>query len=169
MKKSELKNGAVVELRNGGKYLKVDDTLISFEIDGSFNSLNHYNEDLKTYYSSDFDIIKVNNNVENDAHKECCNWALNEAHKNKWTWIRGEAILDEEEKEYLEAVIKPFKDKVDCIVKLNCPYGRKQFISIMLGKEGIPLPYFEKESMYKGMIVNKDYSLKELGLFEEKK
>lgn len=79
-------------------------------------------------------------------------------------------ILDQKEKEYLEAVIRPFKDKEVYIEKFhNDFYG--QYIKIQVKNymdedESINLPYFEKGTMYKGMELNKEYTLDELGLFE---
>lgn len=78
-------------------------------------------------------------------------------------------VLDKEEKEYLSAVIKPFRDRVTEIVKYNHPYLRKQNISIYYldegdSKEVVRLPDFPYETMYKGMVVERPYKLKELGL-----
>ena len=42
----------------------------------------------------------------------------------------------------------------------------KEFIEIRLESEYTCLPYFKKNTMYKGMELEKRYSLKELGLFE---
>lgn len=79
-------------------------------------------------------------------------------------------ILDKEEKEYLENVIRPFRDRVKYIKKIitKCRgWEQMQFISITIKDEvGICLPYFKKDTMYKGMEVDKEYTLKELGLFE---
>lgn len=79
-------------------------------------------------------------------------------------------ILDEKEKEYLSAVIKPFRNRVKCITKYSC--NKNEYIHIvlnnkgieMLNNEGIELPFFEKGTMYKGMEVGKEYTLEELGL-----
>lgn len=83
-----------------------------------------------------------------------------------------EDILDEEEKKYLSAVIKPFRDRVIYIKKIeayNVGYGCGEKISIELcDKDGIKdylsLPWFAKDTMYKGMGLGKRYVLKELGL-----
>ena len=74
-------------------------------------------------------------------------------------------ILDEEEKRYLEGVIRPFRDKVKYIIK-NSNYTRA-YIEIRLESEYIYLPYFKENTMYKGMEIDKRYTLKELGLFDE--
>lgn len=75
-------------------------------------------------------------------------------------------ILNEKEKEYLSAVIKPFRDKVILISKRSNDNG--QFISIEIEEKphnnNMLFPYFEEGSMYKGMEINKHYTLEELGL-----
>ena len=74
-------------------------------------------------------------------------------------------ILDKEEKEYLEAVIRPFKDKIYGIQKTPCCLY--EFINIIgINNIDINLPEFKKNKMYKGMKVNKRYTLEELGLFK---
>lgn len=75
-------------------------------------------------------------------------------------------ILDKEEKEYLESVLKPFKDKVDCIEKSE--FNNSEYINIDIKRDAsISLPNFPRDTMYNGMEINKQYTLKELGLFEE--
>ena len=75
-------------------------------------------------------------------------------------------ILDETEKKYLLNIIKPFKSKVQYIKK--CVGRQKEnYIYIDLyNDEYITLPYFEENTMYKGMEGDKKYTLKELGLEE---
>lgn len=75
-------------------------------------------------------------------------------------------LLDKEEKEYLESVLKPFKDKVDCIEKSE--FNNAEYINIDIKRDAsIGLPNFPRDTMYNGMEINKKYTLKELGLFEE--
>ena len=69
-------------------------------------------------------------------------------------------ILDEVEKRYLRGVIRPFEVKY--IEKGTTRYA--EFIYIKLKKEHISLPDFEPNTMYKGMEINKKYTLEELGL-----
>lgn len=76
-------------------------------------------------------------------------------------------ILDKEEKEYLEAVIRPFKDRVNFIMLTSLGYDWQTFIKIDLDKDSIELPLFKLDTMYKGMELNKEYTLEELGLFKE--
>lgn len=73
-------------------------------------------------------------------------------------------ILDDTEKRYLKAVIRPFKNRVRYISKEDC-YDGDCYISIELDKgERINLPCFKKRIMYNGMEEDKRYTLKELGL-----
>lgn len=88
-----------------------------------------------------------------------------------WEEVK-EDILDKEEKKYLSAVIKPFRDQVTYIKKVNMYLGCNkncEYIFCKLGNKDdavdtFTLPYFPKGSMYKGMEVGKEYTLKELGL-----
>lgn len=80
-------------------------------------------------------------------------------------YIVEKEILDEEEKQYLLNIIKPFKDKVEYISKDGLSLG--EFISITIANDSdIQLPNFKKNTMYKGMEAYKEYTLKELGLDE---
>ena len=74
-------------------------------------------------------------------------------------------ILDKVEKCYLENLLRPFKDKVEFILKSK--YKNKEYLYIQLNmNEWIGLPYFKKNTMYKGMELEKQYTLEEMGLFE---
>lgn len=76
-----------------------------------------------------------------------------------------EPILDDIEKEYLSAVIKPFRKRIKSIKKAYNS-GNSAYISIAMNKgEHIFLPYFNLNSgMYKRMEIDKEYTLKDLGL-----
>ena len=76
-------------------------------------------------------------------------------------------ILDKVEREYLASVIKPFKDKVKSISKRSCLFTKNQeYIWLNMADGIVPsrLPSFSNGTMYKGMKLGKDYTLKELGL-----
>lgn len=80
-------------------------------------------------------------------------------------YIAEKEILDEEEKEYLSAVIKPFRNKIVHISKYSFgSYREYIFIHFKEAIDSFRLPKFEKSTMYKGMVVDKEYTLKELGL-----
>lgn len=72
-------------------------------------------------------------------------------------------VLNKEEKEYLKAVIKPFRSEVKCIVK-NSINKEKEHIAISLKNDFLFLPNFRVGSMYKGMEIDRRYTLEELGL-----
>ena len=77
-------------------------------------------------------------------------------------------ILDKKEKEYLSNVIKPFRDRVKAIAKYD--NGNSEFIVICCSnpldgfKVSMYFPTFGKGEMYKGMELNKKYTLKDLEL-----
>ena len=75
-------------------------------------------------------------------------------------------ILTEKEKEYLSAVIKPFKNKVNYIVKQQ---GLKdklsvEFIIIYVDDEKLILPSYDKGTLYKDMKLMEKYTVEDLGL-----
>lgn len=74
-------------------------------------------------------------------------------------------ILNEEEREYLLTVIRPFRNKIVSISKEDC-CNEDCFINVELENDALIFPYFKKETMYKGMKLEKQYTLKELGLDE---
>lgn len=81
---------------------------------------------------------------------------------------KAKPILDKAEKRYLTNIIKPFKDQVIAIAKRSTDYG--EFIEIMIDEGDITdggyiyLPYFKPGKMYKGMKVNREYTLEQLEL-----
>ena len=91
-----------------------------------------------------------------DCKKAAMEWLLEEY---------KEPVLDDVEKEYLSAVIKPFRKKIAYIVKDQDFDDGKQCIRIILQNgDGMHFPYLDDDAMYKGMEVNKEYSLEELDL-----
>lgn len=94
-----------------------------------------------------------------DCKKAAMEWLLSEC---------KEQILTDSEREYLSAVIKPYKNKVTFIAKSKDAYEAKYFISIVVngnyGREAIHLPWFKENTMYKGMECGEHYTLQELGL-----
>ncbi len=76
-----------------------------------------------------------------------------------------ECILNDTEREYLSAVIRPFREEVDTISKFSNWRDEAQYIYIsMKTSTYCTLPFFPKNTMYKSMEVGRHYSLKELGL-----
>lgn len=75
-----------------------------------------------------------------------------------------EQVLDDVEKKYLSAVIRPFRKEVDTISKFHTANTMQYIYFQMKDKNGWTLPLFKKGTMYKGMVQGKHYTLDELGL-----
>lgn len=72
--------------------------------------------------------------------------------------------LTDEERSYLSAVIKPFRDEVVYIVK-KCAVFTNEYIGIYIkDKDTIYLPVFPEGKYYIGMEAEKEYTLKDLKL-----
>ena len=81
------------------------------------------------------------------------------------TIYEAKEILDEKEKKYLSYVIRPFINRVKSIKKISHRDCKKCWIKIKLTTdEGIHFPFFKEDKMYKGMKINREYTLEELGL-----
>ena len=81
-----------------------------------------------------------------------------------------EPILDDAERAYLSAVIKPFRERVWYIRKAiaddTSVYKFSYYIFIRFndGTESMKFPVFHESEMYKGMSTARTYTPKELGL-----
>lgn len=87
-------------------------------------------------------------------------------------------ILDNIEKRYLENVLKPFKDRILFAKKTTAyeysgyEYSGYEYVCFKVVTSDnedynyLVLPYFIEGTMYKGMVLGKQYSIEELGLFE---
>ena len=79
-------------------------------------------------------------------------------------------ILDDSEKRYLSAVIRPFRDRVKYIAKKICVdhlYSDPDYhiyIKFNDGDDDMGFPSFDGRYMYKCMEINRSYTLEELGL-----
>ena len=91
-----------------------------------------------------------------DCKKQVIQWLLSEY---------KEPVLDEVERKYLSDVIRPFRKEVATISKFLTWANDAHYIYIeMKDNRGCTLPFFPKNTMYKGMKDGRHYSLKELGL-----
>lgn len=78
--------------------------------------------------------------------------------------ILEEDILTDKEREYLSAVIRPFRDRVEFIKKV-CSFGDEYYIEVsLINCECFELPYFKGNTMYENMEADKDYTLEDLDL-----
>lgn len=147
--KKDLKDGDIVTYRNGEKRIvnKTENKIVYINDPENLSFyLDYFRNDLTNKRDNEYDIIKV------------------EKAQYRTVFKRKEEVLDETEKRYLAGVIRPFRDKVEYIKK-HLSASAKEFIEISIKENiSIVLPYFEKGTMYKGMKVNREYTLKELGL-----
>lgn len=163
MKKSELKDGAIIELRNGNTYILKNNKLYPLNYETALN-LDYFNDNLiyePTYIdftdklqrvkSPNSDIVKVDN-----SNHLSINWT--------WERLQGKSILTDEEKSYLKTVIEPVKDKVSFIQKTTYCLSKRQYIYIDLDEDYIALYSFKTNTQFKGMKLDKTYTLEELGL-----
>ena len=83
-------------------------------------------------------------------------------------WLNQEykdPILDDVEREYLSAVIKPFRKKISCIRKSKDSRKGKNYIKIeFCDGDSMFFPNLSNNAMYKGMELDRNYTLEELGL-----
>ena len=111
-----------------------------------------------------YDFVVYYNSVE--IHREIFHGFVS-THDTFTKWLEEEYvpdILTDKEKAYLSAVINPFREKVEYIQKCF-DLGSKAYIYIYVKKCGSMIfPTFRKGTMYKGMELNKRYTLEELGL-----
>lgn len=70
--------------------------------------------------------------------------------------------LTNEEKEYLSAVIKPYRNRVLSVCKALCTEG--EYIKVWITGDSIVLPTHKSGETYKGMVIGREYSLEELDL-----
>ena len=75
-------------------------------------------------------------------------------------------ILTEQERHYLSSVVKPFREKILHISKLSSKDGESICIDIRYDweEDSIMLPKFAAGTLYKGMEIGMEYTLRELGL-----
>ena len=109
---------------------------------------------------------------EETSCNDCAFWTLKSGCCEIEKWLISEykeQILTEEEKEYLKAVIKPFKKHVKTIMKAK-QVATLYAITIDIEEKYnyetfLQFPPFEKSSgMYKGMELGKAYTIEELEL-----
>lgn len=87
---------------------------------------------------------------------------------SRMSWLLQEtSILNDVEKSYIKAIIKPFKARVTYIIKKH--FDKWEYLVIyyddlnhLIGH--IALPNFIEGSMYKDMELNKEYTREDLGL-----
>lgn len=145
MKKKDLKTGMYVKLRDDSICIvqKEQELLVDVK-SGGYVELRYYNDDLTIMQNLlCFDVVVVYENFK----------------KVNVLWERKE-LLTKEEKEYLKAVIKPFKDEVESVeskmdnLRINLKY-----------KDFMIFPFYETLGFkFLELEYDRKYTLKELGL-----
>ena len=126
-------------------------------------------EKYKNIVLENLDACSIDERLNRMNVREYCNgYSCEGCGERVLKWLLEEAkepILDEVEREYLSAVIRPFRNRVKYIVKTFGVSEARQFIRIIMHDgEYSNLPFFKGGTMYKGMKVDKQYTLQELGL-----
>ena len=114
----------------------------------------------------DGDGNRMNKAIKTIAYKHCRKILLGASNPFKWLCEEYKApILDDVEREYLSAVIKPFRKKISYIRKRKDLTKGKKYIQIELcDGDTMYFPYLANDEMYKGMKLDRNYTLEELGL-----
>ena len=132
-------------------------------------NIEKYYEEIKQKYQTSYvlnpscSVFKIRTGIDDcsGCHcKECCiksfEW-LNQEYKDP--------IIDDVEREYLLSVIKPFRKKISCIRKSKDPRKGKNYIKIeFCDGDRMFFPNLSNDEMYKGMELDRNYTLEELGL-----
>ena len=91
-----------------------------------------------------------------ECKERCLKWLIEE--------YKEPPILDNVEKAYLSAVIKPFRKRVEYICKMIGATDAEYILISTKDNDYASLPYFLHNTMYKCMEPMKNYTLEELGL-----
>lgn len=133
-------------------------------------NLQHYKEELKKMFNENYTepgniVFKIKKEIDESIETDCYYSSYADAILDWMAQPYKEPILDKVEREYLKAVIRPFRNKIDTISKFHTCDNAQQYIYIETKDNHFAtLPVFPKGTMYKGMKEGKHYSLKELGL-----
>lgn len=142
-------------------------------------NLEHYKEKLKKMFISHFDdswglSVKIKENLDENIKigDESDNFLSTDDILDWMAQPYKEPILNNAEKTYLRAVIKPFRNRIKYIYLTTYVEDYYQIRIVLKSNIFINtnyvsianLPPFEKGTMYKGMVIDRHYSLKELGL-----
>lgn len=131
-------------------------------------NLQHYKEELKKMFNENYTepgniVFKIKKEIDESIETDCYYSSYTNDILDWMAQPYKEPILDDAERKYLSAVIKPFKGDVDYICKrLN--YGGYYIAIVSNGSDVMKLPYFPNNKMYKGMELDRRYKLRELGL-----
>ena len=123
--------------------------------------------DLSTYEFKFTEDYLMYYNTEGDYWNKASFHTLCNLLNGKYEVIKlPKSILAKEERKYLSRVIKPFREKILHISKLTGKNGEYICIDIRFDweEDSILLPSFATGTLYKGMEIGMEYTLRELGL-----
>ena len=150
-------------MKNGQKYAKEINQMVNKEyFECSLWSIRNGKRALEDcrHIPESYDPVSSRDKFCQKCLCESLEW-LNQEYKDQYK----DPILDEVEKKYLSSAIKPFRKNIKYIRKNKSAYKDKQFILIVFYDGNyMYFPFFENDAMYKGMELDKKYSLEELGL-----
>ena len=145
MKKSELRFGDILVLRNGDLRKLGENNRIETLAGNLANNIYYYQDNLLYNDSTGNDILDI-------------------VKVYRLFQVKKDEILTEKEKNYICNLIKPFSNKVKGIVKKGY-YDEEEYISIIINDDmNISLPNFQEGKYYKGMELDERYSIEELGI-----
>ena len=100
-----------------------------------------------------------------DVFERCVSDVLfkNVTWENSPIQYRDSELLTPKEREYLKLVFKPFASNIMYVQK-KIRSDNTEYIVARTYKDSIIFPYFTKGKMYKGMKLEVNYTLKELGI-----
>lgn len=139
------------DLKDGDKCILKNGQVIFFNKDSSrqrtLYAFDNLDKNFKYTINDDVSIVKVERPI-----------------KYETVFERKKEILDEAEKKYLADIIRPFRKHIMFISKIG--FDGEEFLKIDFKRpvNSFSLPFFKKNSMYKGMKVDQKYTLEELGI-----
>ena len=123
--------------------------------------------DLSTYEFKFTEDYLMYYNTEGDYWNKASFHTLCNLLNGKYEVIKlPKSILTKQERNYLSSVVKPFREKILHISKLTGKNGEYICIDIRFDweEDSILLPSFATGTLYKGMEIGMEYTLRELGL-----
>ena len=133
------------------------------------NIEKHYDEIKQRLETTDVDNSFCTVNEIRTGCDDCPEWRnCRECCLKNLEWLNQEykdPILDDVEREYISAVIKPFRKKISCIRKSKDSRKGKNYIKIeFCDGDRMFFPNLSNDEMYKGMELDRNYTLEELGI-----
>lgn len=130
--------------------------------------------------------LEIGEEFKIEGHPDNCKYKLTEEHlmytsDDKWNTLPAtityllngkckvvkipKPVLDDVERKYLAGVVRPLRNRIKHFYKYSCANGDREAIAaITKDFDYLDFPSFKKGSMYKGMELEKSYTLEELGL-----